>query len=218
MLSSPLKITQNDSKEEPTVFILHTHASEAYADQSGGRSEDTAHNVVQIGDVLAETLEECGIGVVHCREIIDSPSYNQSYNRAMEIIDEQLEETPSIKVVIDVHRDSMITDSGTEYKVVSEVDGQRCAQLMMVMGTNAGGLTHPNWKSNLNFACNLQKSILETYPTLMRPVNLRAQRFNEQATTGSMILECGTSGNTMTEAEIAVKAFAKKLAEALKDS
>lgn len=215
MLDAPLKITKNKSKKKPTVFILHTHASEAYVDQSGGRTEDTDYNVVHIGDVIAEQLEKRGIGVVHCREIIDEPSYNQSYNRAMDIIDQQLSETASIKVILDVHRDSMITDSGMEYKVVSEVDGKKCAQLMMVMGTNAGGLTHPNWKSNLNFAVNLQKRILQDYPTLMRPVNLRAQRFNEQATTGSMILECGTSGNTLREAEIAVTAFAEELADAL---
>ena len=215
MLDNPLTITKNKSKSKPTVFILHTHASEAYVDQHGARSENTDHNVVYIGDVIAKTLEQHGIGVVHCRTIIDSPSYNQSYNRAMNIIEEQMAETPSIKVILDVHRDSMITDSGMEYKTVSEVDGKKCAQLMMVMGTDAGGLTHPNWKSNLNFAVNLQKRILEQYPTLMRPVNLRAQRFNEQATTGSMILECGTSGNTMHEAELAVTAFAKQLAEAL---
>ncbi|MDO4286103.1 MAG: stage II sporulation protein P [Eubacteriales bacterium] len=215
MLADPLKITKNESAEQPTVMILHTHASEAYVDQHGGRSEDPTHNVVYIGDVLTEVLEQQGIGVVHCREIIDSPSYNQSYNRAMDIIEEQMDQTPSIKVIIDLHRDSMITSSGMEYKVVSEIDGQTCAQLMFVMGTNAGGLTHPNWKSNLNFAVNLQKSILSEYPSLMRPVNLRKQRFNEQATTGSMILECGTSANTIEEAELSIRAFGKKLAEYL---
>ncbi len=217
MLSEPLKITKNASADKPTVFILHTHASEAYVDQHGGRTEDTAHNVVHIGDVIQKALERRGIGVLHCREIIDEPSYNQSYNRAMEIIDGQMERHPSLKVILDVHRDSMITDSGMEYKVVSEVSGRKCAQLMMVMGTNAGGLTHPNWKSNLNFAVHLQKRILKEYPTLMRPVNLRAQRFNEQATTGSMILECGTSGNTLHEAELAVGVFAEKLADALEE-
>ena len=171
--------------------------------------------MVYIGDVLTEVLQQQGIGVVHCREIIDVPSYNQSYNRAMDIIEAQLEKTSSIKVIIDLHRDSMITSSGMEYKVVSEIDGQTCAQLMFVMGTNAGGLTHPNWKSNLNFAVNLQKSILAEYPTLMRPINLRKQRFNEQATTGSMILECGTSANTIEEAEVSIRAFGKKLAEYL---
>lgn len=215
MLADPLKITKNASASEPTVMILHTHASEAYVDQKGGRSEDPAHNVVYIGDVLTEVLQQQGIGVVHCREIIDVPSYNQSYNRAMDIIEAQLEKTSSIKVIIDLHRDSMITSSGMEYKVVSEIDGQTCAQLMFVMGTNAGGLTHPNWKSNLNFAVNLQKSILAEYPTLMRPINLRKQRFNEQATTGSMILECGTSANTIEEAEVSIRAFGKKLAEYL---
>ncbi len=215
MLASPLKITKNASAEQPTVMILHTHASEAYVDQHGGRSEDPAHNVVYIGDVLTQVLQEQGIGVVHCREIIDAPSYNKSYSRAMDLIEQQQKKTPSLKVIIDLHRDSMITSSGMEYKVVSEIDGQTCAQLMFVMGTNAGGKKHPNWKSNLNFAVNLQKNILSAYPTLMRPINLRKQRFNEQATTGSMILECGTSGNTIQEAEVAIRAFGKKLAEQL---
>ncbi len=215
MLADPVQIKMNASADEPTVMILHTHASEAYVDQEGARSEDPAHNIVYIGDVLTEVLEAKGIGVVHCRTIIDSPSYNQSYNRAMDIIEQQLEKTPSIKMVIDLHRDSMVTSSGTEYKVVSEIDGETCAQLMFVMGTNAGGLNHPNWKQNLNFAANLQKRILEEYPTLMRPINLRKQRFNEQATTGSMIVECGTSANTIQEAEVAIRAFGKKLAEEL---
>jgi stage II sporulation protein P len=215
MLANPVTLKKNDSADQPTVMILHTHASEAYVDQSGGRSEDPEHNVIYIGDVLTEVLEAQGIGVVHCRTVIDSPSYSNSYNRAMDIIDEQLSETPSIQMVIDLHRDSMITDSGTEYKVVSEIDGQTCAQLMFVMGTNAGGLTHPNWQNNLSFAANLQKSLLSQYPTLMRPINLRKQRFNEQATTGSMILECGTSANTIQEAELAIRAFGKVLAEEL---
>lgn len=215
MLNHPHTIAKNSSTDEPTVFILHTHATEAYVDSDGQRSQDTEKNVVHIGDVLAKTLESQGIGVVHCRKLIDVPSYNQSYNRAMGIIEAQMKETPSVKVILDVHRDSMITKSELQYKVVSEIDGKKCAQLMMVMGTNAGGLYHPNWRKNLNFAVNLQKQILAEYPTLMRPVNLRKQRFNEQATTGSMILECGTSANTISEVETSIKAFGKQLAQAL---
>ena len=217
MLADPVRIKRNAEKSKPTVMILHTHASEAYVDQKGAHSEDTAHNVVYIGDVLTEVLEAQGIGVVHCREIIDEPSYNKSYSRAMGIINEQLEETPSIKMVIDLHRDSMITSSGTEYKVVSEINGQTCAQLMFVMGTNASGRDHPNWKQNLSFAAGLQQSLLAEHPTLMRPINLRKQRFNEQATTGSMILECGTSANTIQEAELAIRAFGAVLAEQLSE-
>ena len=216
MFADPHIIRQNDAPDKPTVMILHTHGSEAYVDQKGGRSEDTDHNIVHIGDILTEILQDSGIGVVHCRTVIDVPSYNQSYNRAMRIIDAQMKKTPSVKVILDLHRDSMITASGTEYKVVSEIGGQPCVQLMMVIGTNAGGLHHPNWKKNLNFAVNLQKRILDSYPTLMRPVNLRKQRFNEHVTTGSMIVECGTSANTIQEAEIAIRAFGEKLVQTLK--
>lgn len=215
MLADPVRLKRNADTAQPTVLIVHTHASEAYVDQSDAHSEDTAHNVVHIGDVLTEVLQSKGIGVIHCRELIDVPSYNKSYSRAMTIIDEQLEKTPSIQMVIDLHRDSMITNSGTEYKVVSEIDGQTSAQLMFVMGTNAGGRSHPNWKQNLSFAAGLQKAILSEYPTLMRPINLRKQRFNEQATTGSMILECGTSANTIQEAELAIRAFGAVLAKQL---
>lgn len=213
LMKNPVQITKNKSADKPTVLILHTHASEAYADQKGARSEDTAHNVVAVGDAMTEELEAAGIGVIHCRTIIDKPSYNRSYNRAREIIEDTLDEYPSIKIVLDVHRDSMIRSDGSEYKVVSEVDGTKCAQLMMVMGTNAGGLDHPNWKKNLSFAADLQQSIAEKYPTLMRPINLRKQRFNEHATTGSMILECGSSANTLQEAQTAARTFAKLLAE-----
>ena len=216
MFADPHIIKQNASPDEPTVMILHTHGSEAYVDQKGGRSEDTDHNIVHIGDVLTKILQDNGIGVVHCRTVIDVPSYNQSYNRAMRIIDAQMKKTPSLKVILDLHRDSMITKSGTEYKVVSEIGGETCVQLMLVIGTNAGGLNHPNWKKNLNFAVNLQKQIVDSYPTLMRPINLRKQRFNEHVTTGSMIVECGTSANTMQEAEIAIRAFGEKLVQTLK--
>ena len=216
MFTDPAIIQRNASKDQPTVMILHTHGSEAYVDQKGERSEDPEHSVVHIGDILTDVLESKGIGVVHCRTIIDKPSYNQSYNRALDIIEAQMKKTPSLKVIIDLHRDSMITSSGTEYKIVSEIDGETCCQMMLVIGTNAGGLNHPNWKKNLNFAANLQKNIVADYPTLMRPINLRKQRFNEHVTTGSMILECGSSANTIEEAEIAIRAFGEKLAQTLK--
>lgn len=213
LMKDPVTIRKNSSADQPTVLILHTHASEAFVDQKGARSDDPAHNMVAVGDAMTETLEAAGIGVVHCRTIIDQPSYNRSYNRALEIIEDTMEKYPSIKIVLDVHRDSMVRSDGAEYKVVSEVDGTKCAQLMLVIGTNAGGLDHPDWKKNLSFASTLQQKIMEQYPTLMRPINLRKQRFNEHVTTGSMIVECGSSANTLQEAQTAARTFAKVLAE-----
>jgi stage II sporulation protein P len=103
-------------------------------------------------------------------------------------------------VIIDLHRDSIQTDDGTNYKTVVQTDGQKMAQAMLVIGTNDSGLDHPNWKQNLAFAMQLQKRANEAYPGLMRPINLRRERFNGHATSGAVLLEVGSAANTLGEA------------------
>ena len=48
---------------------------------------------------------------------------------------------------------------------------------MLVVGTDDGGLYHPDWQENLNRAASLQYRLNRTYPTLMRPLNLRTHAF-----------------------------------------
>ena len=222
MLANPL--TLHSTGEGPQVMIISTHSTEAYTPDEAhpyvasetDRTLDTRYNVVRVGDEIADILESRGIGVVHCREIFDNPAYSGAYDRSLVAITKQLQETPSIQIIIDVHRDSMIASDGTEYKTACTVDGKKMAQLMLVVGSNAGGLTHDNWKQNLNYAVNLQSRIAAQYPTLMRPVNLRKQRFNQSARSpGSMLIEVGSSGNTLTEAIDAATLFADALADSL---
>ena len=67
----------------------------------------------------------------------------------------------------------------------------------------------------MNFAVNLQADLNGAYPGLMRDVNLRAQRFNTHLRPGSILLECGASGNTLAEAIRAVQLFGNVLADHL---
>nr|WP_297172855.1 stage II sporulation protein P [uncultured Agathobaculum sp.] len=204
----------------PQVLIVHTHGSESYTPDAAfpytpsenTRTTDTHYNVVRVGDELQKVLEENGVPAVHIRDIFDSPTYSGSYDRSLAAIDQALAEYPSIKVVIDVHRDSILADDGTAYKTSCTVDGVETAQLMFVVGTDEGGLYHPNWQQNLNYVTGLQYTLNRTYPGLMRPVNLRTQRFNQHASAGSMLLEVGSSGNTMTEALAAIRLFGQTLA------
>ena len=46
----------------------------------------------------------------------------------------------------------------------------------------------------------------------MRSINLRKQRFNLHLTSGSMLLEVGTSGNTLEEAIYSIQLFGDTLA------
>ena len=208
--------------DEPQILIIHTHASEAYtqagldrysaSDQS--RTEDTQFNIVRIGDELTEILTEAGLRVIHDRGIYDYPSYTGSYTRSGAAVEQYLESCPGIRVVLDIHRDALGSD-GVVYKTMAEEDGVVASQIMLLVGTDESGLEHPGWRGNLALALYLQNAVNSAYPTLMRPVDLVPQRYNQQLTPGSLILEVGSSGNTLREALAAIRLFGRAAAPAL---
>lgn len=208
--------------EGPQVLIIHTHSSEAYT-QSGldkyeesdaGRTEDTRYNIVRVGDELAAVFEQAGLRVIHDRGIYDYPSYTGSYTRSGQAVADWLREYPSIGVVIDVHRDAL-GSNGTVYKTMAEEEGVCASQAMLLIGTDESGLAHGAWRENLALAVYLQQAVSAAHPTLMRPVQLVPQRYNQHLSTGSMILEVGSSGNTLQEALAAVRLFGASAGAAL---
>ncbi len=211
------------SSKETAVLIVHTHGSEAYTPDAANwyeptdtdRTTDTNYNVVRVGAQIEKILNEKGIKTIHATVLNDSPSYNGAYNRTLEVISQTMKENPSIKFVIDVHRDAMVTASGKKYKTVAQINGRQAAQLMLVAGTDAGGLTHDHWRENLAFMTKVQQKMNTIYPGIMRPINIRAARFNEHVTTGSMLLEVGTSGNSLDEALYSASLFADTLGDML---
>ena len=212
-------------KDAPQVLIIHTHASEAYAKDSvfpdyeptdTFRSADARYSVIRVGDELASCLEKDGISVVHDRNVYDSPSYTGSYAKSGDAIAKYLKKYPSISVVFDVHRDA-IGSGDVIYKTVAEAGGTPCSQVMLVVGAAENGLYHPNWQENLKFALYLQQKTLAKHPTLLRPIALKKGRYNQQQTTGSLIIEVGSSGNTLSEALGAVRLFADAAGPALRE-
>lgn len=210
--------------EEPQVLILHTHGSEAYTPAPGTevvwsgnhRTTDSRYNVVAVGDAMAEVLGEAGISVIHDRTLYDYPSYSGAYDRSLAAIQSYLAQYPTIRFILDVHRDAIEDGQGNQYKVVSAIEGEgTAAQLTLVVGSDGSGLTHPNWKENLRLAVAVQQDALACYPTLMRPILLRNSRYNQHATTGSLLIEAGAAGNSPEEAVLAGRLFAQRMAEVL---
>ena len=206
--------------EGPQVLIIHTHGSEAYAQSDGDaytssdpmRTEDKTHNMIRVGTELAQRLEASGICVIHDTELYDYPSYTGSYSRTLDAIESYLAQYPTINVVIDLHRDAV--DELT-YKTTATVDGASSAQVMTVVGTNFSGLEHGNWHENLKLAMHLQCAMLTRYPGLARPITISQYRYNQHATTGSLIVEIGYSGNTLSEALTAARGFSDALSDVL---
>ena len=212
--------------EAPQILILHSHGSEAYTPATDDgivwsgecRTTDTRYNVVRMGDAMAEVFGQAGISVLHDRTLYDYPEYAGSYDRSLAAIDRYLKEYPSIRFVLDVHRDAIETSSGSQVKVISEIDGQGTAsQLTLVVGSDGGGLSHPDWMENLRLAVAIQEQALTDYPTLMRPLLLRNSRYNQHATTGSLLVEVGTAGNAPEEAELAARLFAGEMVTVLNE-
>ena len=212
------------SEDGPQILILHTHGSEAYTPAgdetivwSGDhRTTDTRCNVVRVGDEMAEVFGQAGISVLHDRTLYDYPSYAGSYDRSLVAMQNYLKQYPSIRFILDVHRDAIEDGQGNQYKVVSAIDGEgTAAQLSIVVGSDGSGLTHPNWIENLRLAVAIQENILAKYPTLMRPVLLRNSRYNQHATAGSLLVEVGSAGNSPEEAVLAGRLFAERMAEVL---
>ncbi len=212
------------ASDGPQVLIIHTHGSEAYTQDDTDsykvsdtfRTQDTEHSVIRVGDELASCFESYGLSVIHDRSIYDYPSYTGSYAKSQAAVESYLKKYPSISVVLDVHRDA-IGDNDVVYKTVAESDGKPCAQFMLLVGTGENGLEHPNWQENLKFALYLQSAVVAKYPSLPRPIALKKERYNQHLSTGYLILEVGSSGNSLSEALNAVRLFADAAAPALKE-
>ncbi|MCD7756495.1 MAG: stage II sporulation protein P [Firmicutes bacterium] len=201
---------------EPAVLILHTHATESYTQQaweeyeesSAYRTLDADYNMVSIGDAVAQLLEAGGICVIHDRQYHDYPSYNGAYVSARETIAQYLADYPSIRMVLDIHRDAVDLEDDRQLVTAAAVDGVRSAQIMLVAGTDTN-VSYPDWQGNLALAMQLTAVLEQANPGICRPINLRAQRFNLDMTGGSLLIEIGASGNTHDEALLAAQALAE---------
>lgn len=213
--------TLDFSGDGPKILIVHTHASEAYTPEPGFtyepsdtlRTQDETRSVIRLGSEIARILEDAGIETLHDTTHNDYPSYDGSYARMQTIIESYLAQYPSIQMVLDVHRDAALLPDGSQAAFTANVDGENTAQVMLVVGTDEGGLTHPDWQENLANALKLQALLNRSVPGLCRDLDLRTERFNQHLTHGSLLAEFGAAGNTLSEAVRAGKLFGQSLAQ-----
>jgi len=202
LLKEPFKI--NFDKKGPKVLIYQTHTSESFVlkEKDLGKkglanyNTDPQYNVVRVGDELTKNLKKYGIDVLHNGTVHDS-NFNSSYSASLKTIQKYVKSYPSLKIMFDIHRDGLA--NGQKLRVVTTVKGKNAAQIMFVVGTNGNGLPHPNWRENLKFAIALQQVLNEKYPGLTRPIWISKNRYNQQITNNSLIIEIGGDGNLLSE-------------------
>ncbi len=219
--AAPVDITL--PQEGPQVLIVHTHGTEAYTPDGADRYEpsdnnsrtlDNNYNVVRVGDEVERVFTELGLTVLHDRTLYDYPKYSGAYDRSGAGIAGYLEQYPSIRIILDLHRDALVGEDGTVYKAVTTIDGVKTAQVMLVLGSSEGG-EHPNWTRNLALAAKIQQSMNTLYPTLARPMALRTPRYNQHMSSGALLVEVGCHGNTLQEALAGARLFARAAGQVL---
>lgn len=218
LISEPLSFWLGTADVQ--VLIVHTHTTESYTSgektsytaSDSDRNTDAEKNMIAVGNALAEVLNNRGIKTIHDTTVHDYPAYNGSYERCKATVLKNLAAHPSINIVFDIHRDGIIREDGTKVKVACDIDGNKAAQCMFVVGTNSE-LKHDFWQENLKLAAKIQNKANEMYPGFMRPLNLRSERFNQQLSKGSVIIEVGSNGNTLNEAIYSAKLMGNVIAE-----
>ena len=214
----PFKVEKNS--DEPQILIMHTHATESYQNypelfydpEYSCRDTDVNKNMVSVGKIIADKLNAMGYNTLHDATLHDYPSYNDSYRRSKETVESYLAKYPSIKVVLDVHRDAIERADGTRIKPVVTINGKQYAQVMIISGADNGHLNMPNYKKNLRFASHLQNSMESLYPGFTRPILFDYRNYNQQLTTGSLLIEVGGHANTLEEAQNSAGLIAYSLA------
>ena len=209
--------------EAPTVLIYHTHATESYTPQPGEKYQESSpyrtlsdqYNMVSIGDRVAGLLEAGGVKVIHDRQLHDYPDYNTSYNSSRASVQSYLAQYPSIQLVLDIHRDAS-GDNNNQMTTSATVDGEASAQIMLVAAIGTDSRPVPRWRENLAMGLKLQTQLERTAPGITRDVNLRASRFNQDLSTGAILVEIGAAGDTHEKAMRAAEVLAEAIL-ALKD-
>ena len=206
--------------DNKNIILFHTHSCESYTSSEkypytptgNFRTTDLNFTVTRVGTELETYLKQYNYNVVHNTDYHDYPAYNGSYTRSLKTVENILQTTPS-DIIIDVHRDAI--GSRSDYAPTVKIGDEEAAQLMFVIGTDAGGLWHPNWKENLKFAIKVQQKANEMYPGLFKTMMLTKSRYNQHTGKYASIIEVGATGNTLEQCLTSMKYLAAVMHEVI---
>lgn len=218
VLTSEILTPDIELEHPKSILIYHTHTCESYTPSSlynytmtgNYRTTDSNFNMIRVGNELNKYLTQKGFNVIHDGTYHDYPSYSGSYDRSYRTATDILYDN-NIELVFDIHRDAV--GEGTTYGPTVMIGEQRVAQIMFVIGTNGGGLEHPNWQENLKIAIKIQSKANELYPGLFRPIILTNSRYNQHIAKGACIIEVGATANTLEECLLSMQCLANVLDE-----
>ncbi|RAP78539.1 stage II sporulation protein P [Paenibacillus montanisoli] len=205
----------SNTNAKPVVFIYHTHNLESFKPELGssliGKSVESRDiNITRVGKYLSEKLEEFGVKtLVDQTDYTTKPNYNfsDSYQLSRTTVSSALKTNPSLKMVFDVHRDSLTRD-----KTTTKINGKDVATIHFVIASS-----NEKYKENLKLASELKKQIEQLYPRLSPQISLKnpagdtSRSYNQELFNHSLLIEIGGMENSLQEEYRAAEILAQAI-------
>ena len=185
--------------KEPEVYLYNTHQGETY---KGDALEgyNITPGVMMASYILQNKLAERNIKALVMEDnIIDYMNINnmkhsKSYQASRIFLKEALEINQNLKLIIDIHRDSVEKNKSTTI-----VNNKSCAKILFIIGEE-----YQTYEQNLDVTNKINNKIKEKYPNLTRGIITKGGKgnngvYNQDLNPNITLMEIGAYENTIDE-------------------
>ncbi len=193
----------------PLVYIYSTHETESYQDKYL-ELYNIKPTVKIVSYILKDYLEDYGIPTIVEDKSITSIlkenkwSYKYSYEASRLAIKDKISNTNSLKLIIDLHR-----DSSNLSKTLLEVNNTKYARILFVVGGE-----NTNYKENLKVSETLKTLLEQEIPNITRGIITKKGAgvngiYNQDLSTKSVLIEVGGQYNEIEEINNTIQILSK---------
>lgn len=208
--------SQADGK--PAVYIYHTHNRESFLPELNGETDpdkayDRDRNITLVGERLLKALSQKNIAAIQTKnDYWFKGDIKNEYDLSRKTVSEVLRDNSGLKMVFDIHRDSLPRE-----KTTLKINGKEAARVFFIVGGS-----NPNFKNNEEFAKRVHNKLQEMYPGLSKGAFTKRStdydtRYNQDLFPRSVIIEIGGPDNTLEEAYYTADLLANAIAELMKE-
>lgn len=191
------------------VYIYSTHETESYEDKYL-EIYNIKPTVKTMSYILKDYLADLGVNAYieeqSVTKVLKSHnwSYKYSYEASKEIILPFINEHPSLKLIIDLHRDSAPLS-----KTITTIDNINYAKILFVIGEE-----HDNYQENKNLAMKLNELLNNDVNGITRGMSEKKGLgvngiYNQDLSPKSVLIELGGQYNEIEELNNTLKVLSK---------
>ncbi len=197
---------------KPVLLIYHSHTRENY-NPLNVKDQNYSYNfnigVSKVGEELTRELEsKYGITVIHDTTAYDVPTLNGGYSRSRKTVESYLKKYPSLKLIIDLHRDGAGRNIST-----AKINNVYYSRVMFVIASG-----NKKKANSIAIANKINNKFRELYPGFSRGLYYSGKYavYNQDLSSNLVLIEVGGPENSLDESIRSSKIIARVISEVLK--